>query len=305
MKRIDKVECPVCGNHRFSIKELIPNVRIEICAQCGFLISDITRTGPIKPKFSLINDEAYERSVGIVRQHQAGEILDFVRQYAKQGGDWLGVGCGFGYLLFEAQQSGFKVFGVEPDEQAARRARALIGDDVVQHGSMSDEVRADESADIVSMLDVLEHVPVDALSDFTRMIHQKLRPNGLCVIKVPSTEGLYFNVAHRLLPFGGSIMSGVIKRLWQSEYEHPHAVYFNQRTLRRFLENHGYEVVATKFLADVPNSTVMDRLLMDNSIQRWQAILIAPTLYLINAIEKVRGKSDALLVLARRKSATP
>ena len=44
---------------------------------------------------------------------------------------------------------------------------------------------------------------------------------------------------------------------------------------------------------------------MDNTIPRWQAILIAPTLYFINFIEKARGKSDALLVLARRKSAAP
>jgi len=304
-KRTDKVKCPVCHNRQFSSKELTPEIKIKTCSQCGFLLSDIQRIEPTAPEFSRINDESYQRSIGKVRQHQAREILHCVRQYAKEGGDWLDVGCSFGYLLFEAKQSGFNVFGVEPDEKAVRHARALVGDDVVRHGMMRDEIRADNSADIVSMLDVFEHIPADALSDFAGMIHRKLRPNGLWVIKVPSTEGFYFSLAHRLLPFGGASVSGVIKRLWQSEYEYPHAVYFNQGTLRRFLENEGYEVLASRYLAEVPNSTVMDRLLMDNTIGRWQAMLIAPAFYLINFIEKLRGKSDALLVVASCKSATP
>ena len=248
------MKCPVCRNGEFSGRELIPEVRIEICSQCGFLISQIKRARPAKPEFSRINDEEYQRSVGRVRQHQAGEILRFVRRDAKAGGDWLDVGCSFGYLLFEAKKSGFNIFGVEPDEKAVGRARALVGDDAVRHGVMSDEVMADGSADIVSMLDVLEHIPADGLSDFARMIHRKLRPNGLWLIKVPSTEGLYFTLAHWLRPFGGSAVAGLIKRLWQSEYEYPHAVYFNQGTLGRFLENHGYEVLGLRYWPKSPTA---------------------------------------------------
>jgi len=95
-------------------------------------------------------------------------------------------------------------------------------------------------------------------------------------------------------------MAGVIKRLWQSEYEYPHRVYFNQKSLQSFLEKNGFEVIKATYLAEVPNSTVINRLLMDNTIPRWQALLLVPVFYCINIIEKIRRKSDAMLVLARR-----
>ena len=294
------MQCPACNTTQFHRKKLDADVSIAICSQCGFQISDIQRTEPAKPEFSFINDEQYERSIGRLRQHQAAEILQFVRERVKADGAWLDVGCSFGYLLAEAQRTGFTIFGVEPDAKAARRARILLGDDVVHHGLMTDSTRTDESADIISMLDVLEHIPVEMLPEFARMIHRKLKPDGLWLIKVPSTEGMYYTVAHALLPYAGSLLAGIIKRLWQSEYEYPHTVYFNRKTLGLFLANHGYEIVATKYLAEVPNSTVMDRLRMDNTIPAWQAIVIAPALYLINAVEALRGKSDALLVVARR-----
>jgi 2-polyprenyl-3-methyl-5-hydroxy-6-metoxy-1,4-benzoquinol methylase len=294
------MHCPACNNRQFLHRKLASDLNIAICSQCSFQISDIKRSAPAKPEFSLINDEQYERSIGKLRQHQAGEILQFVREHVKAGGAWLDVGCSFGYLLAEAQQAGFSIFGVEPDAKAARRARTLLGNGVVHHGLMTDATRENNSADIVSMLDVLEHIPVDMLPGFAEMIHRKLKPHGFWLIKVPSTEGLYYTVAHALLPYTGSVLAGIIKRLWQSEYEYPHTVYFNRDSLALFLARHGYEITATKYLAEVPNNTVMDRLRMDNTIPAWQAMLLAPALYLINAIEKVRGKSDALLVLAKR-----
>jgi 2-polyprenyl-3-methyl-5-hydroxy-6-metoxy-1,4-benzoquinol methylase len=263
------------------------------------LISEIQRTEPVKAEFSQINDAAYQRSIGQVRQQQASVILKLVQQLRASRGDWLDVGCSFGYLLMAAQQVGFQVFGVEPDAKAVQVARARLGSDLVQQGVMTPATRLDRRADVVSTLDVLEHVPVDTLAAFAQMIQQTLKPEGLWVIKVPSTEGLYFTVAHRV-PFSSLFLSGVLKRLWQSEYEYPHTVYFNQKTLRQFLENQGYEVLAVHYLAEIPSQTIVDRLLMDSTIPRWQAFLSVPIFYLMNWIEAARGKSDALLMIAQR-----
>jgi hypothetical protein len=189
---------------------------------------------------------------------------------------------------------------VEPDEKAYFSARELIGNDAVHQGLMTDETRPDQSADVISTLDVLEHIPAAGLSDFARLIHRKLKPGGVWVIKVPSTEGLYFTLSHRLLPLSPSFAAGAVKRLWQSEYEFPHTVYFNETTLEQFLKRNGYEILTSGYLAEVPNATVMDRLLVDDTIPKWQAALGAPAFYLVNFIEQLRGKSDALLVLARR-----
>ena len=292
--------CPACFNDRFAERRLIEGISVRRCSGCGLLFSRIERSGPVEAEFARVNDDAFREAIGTVRERQAAEVLSLVARHAAEKGEWVDIGCGFGHLLREAQRAGYGVFGVEPDETACAQARGLVAGAAVHLGLMTDEVRPDGGADVISMLDVLEHIPADSLPDFARMVRRKLRPGGLCVIKVPSTEGLYFLVAHGLARLARPLASGVIKRLWQSEYEFPHTVYFNQRTLGMFLRNHGFDVVEVRHVEDVPNETVIARLLMDDTIPPWQAYLMAPAFYIINFVEKQRGKSDALLVLARR-----
>ena len=113
------------------------------------------------------------------------------------------------------------------------------------------------------------------------------------MIKVPSSEGLFFRVAHALR------IASAVKRLWQSDYASPHTVYFDLPTLTRFLVKHGFDVVASRYLDEVPDGTAVDRLTLDGSMPRWKARLAVPLFFAINRIERMRGKSDALVVLAR------
>lgn len=293
--------CPACFNDQFTQRRLITEILVKRCLRCGLLFSFIERSQPFEAEFARVNDAEFQKAIGTVRDRQAAEVISLVEKYSAAKTVLLDIGCGFGHLLREAQRLGYDVWGIEPDETAVAHARKLIGDDRVHHGAMTDEARPDSSADVISMLDVLEHIPADSLSDFARIIRRKLRPGGLWVIKVPSTEGLYFLIAHQLVRFARPLASGIIKRLWQSEYEFPHTVFFNQQTLRRFLGNHGFDVIEARYIEDVPNGTVVARLLMDDTIPVWQAYLMAPAFYIINSVEKLRGKSDALLMLARRR----
>ncbi len=143
-------------------------------------------------------------------------------------------------------------------------------------------------ADVLSTLDVLEHL--EDINAFARLVRRKAR--ALWVIKVPSSEGLFFRIAH-LFRIGSAV-----RRLWQSHYEHPHTVYFNQPALTRFLGNHGFDVVAVRYLDEVPNGTVVDRLSLDGRLPHWRAWLAAPLVFAVNLIERLRGKSDAMVVVA-------
>ena len=269
---------------------------MHTCAGCGLLLSEIPSRQP-RPGYERMNEGAYLEALGSVRESQAGEVVALIREQAPPGNAWLDIGCGYGYLLRAARQAGFTVLGFEPDERAAAHARSLLGEAAVRQGMMTGDSVPDGTAAVISMLDVLEHVPAAELASLASTIQRKLLPGGLWVIKVPSTEGLYFQLAH---VFPGITPAGVLRRLWQSDYAFPHTVYFSSITLRRFLERHGFEVIAQRYLADVPNATVRDRLRMDDSIPTWQAPLLAPAFYGINFIEKLRGKSDALVMLARR-----
>ena len=72
--------------------------------------------------------------------------------------------------------------------------------------------------------------------------------------------------------------------------------------LKRYLENHDFEIVDTHYMLEVSSETISDRLRVDDTIPRWQPSVMVPGLHLINFAERCRGKSDALLVLARKQA---
>lgn len=272
--------CPVCGGERFEAA-VIAGLTIRRCAACGLRTSVIPERGTTN--YADVDPAAYLESIGRVRRAQGEAIVDFVREHGGSG-EWLDVGCGFGYLLEAARAAGFRTRGIEPDPTAAQAARERAGD--IEQGLLTDST---PPADVLSTLDVLEHL--DDINAFARLVKRKTR--ALWVIKVPSSDGLFFRVAHAFR------ITGAVERLWQSNYEHPHTVYFDEATLVRFLGKHGFEVVATRYLDEVAANTVVDRLTLEGTMPRWKARLAVPLFYAINAVEHLRSKSDALVMIAR------
>jgi SAM-dependent methyltransferase len=282
------MNCPACGATEWRARRVLDTLTVLTCAGCTLLRSELSADGAIS--YAEVDENAYEASIGTLRRSQAAGILRFARAHVTAG-DWLDVGCGPGYLLAQAREAGFRVRGIEPDLKAATLARARLGDGAVRHDSFREA--EDSSADVVSMLDVLEHVPVAELPDFASRVRRTLRDGGAWVIKVPSSEGLFFRIAHAFR------MRGQLDRLWQIGYAWPHTVYFARPTLTRFLERHGFTVAAHRYLAEVPLATAVSRLTMLGQMPRWQAFAALPAIAAVNAVEALRGKSDALVMVAR------
>lgn len=295
--------CPICEGTSFqefcALDSESEQLRVVSCNRCGFLLSTIDRKAGEAGGHDRTAFDQYFASVGALRIQQAKEIVVKVERW-KHGGFWVDVGCSYGYLLAEAQKKGFRILGFEPDETAYAGALRQLDSKFVLNEIMDEAKPDDSAADVISMLDVLEHIPSDELNKMVRLLHRKLAPDGICVIKVPSTEGLYFNIAHSLLRWAPSLVSSVIKRLWQSEYRYPHTVYFNSATLSRLLEQNGFKVLSIQYIQEVPNRTILSRLRMDSTISMPKAVAIAPALVAINTLESIRGKSDALLLIAQK-----
>jgi SAM-dependent methyltransferase len=272
--------CPVCRGEQFD-GEVLAGVTIRRCLECGLRRSIFARKRGTT--YADVDRVAYLQSIGVVRRAQGEEIVAFVREDGGAG-EWLDVGCGFGYVLEAARAAGFRVRGIEPDATAAPAARERVGS--VEQGVLSE---ATPAADVLSTLDVLEHL--DDINAFAELVKRKTR--ALWVIKVPSSDGLFFRIAHALR------IAPAVERLWQSNYEHPHTVYFDEATLARFLRNHGFEVIAVRYLDEVPTRTAVDRLALAG-MPRWKARLALPVIFAINLIERMRSKSDALVMIARR-----
>ena len=101
----------------------------------------------------------------------------------------LDIGCGGGGMLEWLRTFGDAV-GVDPSSAAVDHARAATGLDVRQ-GALPHEMpfRQGERFDVVTMLDVLEHIDDDAAS--LAAVRELLRPDGLFIITVPAFRFLW------------------------------------------------------------------------------------------------------------------
>lgn len=292
--------CPACGNSRFRDWRIADVLCTHTCQSCGLILSSMSRRRAKLGQYENVDLRAYLTSVGALRDEQSSKILSVVRRHAPPGARILDVGCGYGSFLQRARHEGYDVAGIEPDAGACAGACKALGEGVVRNGTLQQVRLPARSADVVATLDVLEHVPVDDHTAFARAVADVLVPGGIWVIKVPSTEGLYYRASAlmaRVMPRIGAVF---MHRLWQTDYEFPHMVYFNRSTLRRWLQRYGFTLIDSTYLPEVPLRTIIDRLTHDGDISRWQAYLLVPAVSIMNTIEWLRRRSDALVVVARR-----
>ena len=291
--------CPACGGTDFADRRIDDFLYTHTCASCGLILSSMRRRKPKLGQYANVDLRAYLTSVGALRHEQSSEILAFLAPHVRPGARVLDVGCGFGSLLLRAKEAGYAVAGIEPDEHASALACDALGSDVVKCGTLQQVPLPAGSADVVATLDVLEHVAPAEQAAFARAMAEVLAPGGIWAIKVPSTEGLYYRLSAMVARVAPRLGVTLMRRLWQTDYEFPHTVYFDRRSLQRWLQRHGFTVVDFRYLPEVPIRTIIDRLTHDGDISRAQAYCLVPAVAAINMLEWLRRRSDALVVLAR------
>jgi 2-polyprenyl-3-methyl-5-hydroxy-6-metoxy-1,4-benzoquinol methylase len=241
---LERVPCNLCGSWEF--EELYPaaerrnghgpSADLYACTStaygvCGPIVK-CTRCGlvyqsPIPPSDDIV--DAYD---GVVDQRyeeeRSGRLETFSRDLAgvhrhERGGRLLDVGCHLGLFLDVAREGGWDVAGVEPSRWAVDRARARGLD--VRHGTLATAGFPEESFDVITMWDVVEHL-ADPLSELRR-IHRLLRPDGLLACSTMNVEALFPRLAGRRWPW----------------YMQMHLVYFSRRSLHNMLTKAGFRVV--------------------------------------------------------------
>jgi SAM-dependent methyltransferase len=135
----------------------------------------------------------------------------------------LEVGCGSGEWLSYMRGLGWRVEGVEFDPKVVETARSQGLN--VRTGRLSDQRYPDEYANVICLVHVIEHLhePLATL----RECHRVLKPNGRLVIATPNTASLGH---HRL------------KSNWASLDPPRHLMIFDPPTMRRLLDQAGFDV---------------------------------------------------------------
>lgn len=151
--------------------------------------------------------------------------LKRVERFARPGA-LLDVGCAAGFFLSEAQARGWGVQGLDVSHFAARYTRDRFGIPA-QQGSLLELDYPDGAFDMVTMWDVIEHVP-DPHAHFAK-IARLLRPGGVFALATPDV---------------GSLPARLTGKRWVGyKLQEEHVYYFSAKTLRAMLDQAGFEVV--------------------------------------------------------------
>ncbi len=117
------------------------------------------------------------------RQYAVHKRCSQVIRRAGPAGRLLDVGCATGIFLNGMRQRGWHVEGLEPSPHAAAYARQRFGLEVREQ-SLEESGFPDEQFDVLTLWDVLEHVPdpAIAIAEAARI----LRPGGWLVLSLPN-----------------------------------------------------------------------------------------------------------------------
>jgi SAM-dependent methyltransferase len=121
----------------------------------------------------------------LVRYFNTGKKRN-LKKYHQNEGALLDVGCGRGLFLDIMKRDGWRVTGVEFNEETASYARIRYGLDVITIHALTG--LPDESYDVITLYHVLEHMPDPAA--VLRTCGRLLKKHGLLVIAVPNISSL-------------------------------------------------------------------------------------------------------------------
>jgi len=236
---IQLTSCPICNEEKqtdyLHLKDYFLTSEefiITKCNQCGFRF-----TNP-KPEQNMLGSY-YESEEYIshsnakkglmntiyqnVRNYTIGKKVKLIKQYHPNG-DFLDIGCGTGEFLYALSKSGYKVKGVEPNEEARLFCLSNYNLDVMDEKLLDS---FDENTfDVISMWHVLEHVY--NLKERVGQLKKLLRPDGTLFIAVPNPD------SYDAKKYG---------KFWAA-YDVPrHLYHFNKRDINTLFNQFDFKVI--------------------------------------------------------------
>lgn len=207
-----------------SLRRQLPELKLRRCRACACLWADDARQDDavLAEAYAHVSNSYFDAQEGDPRYVRFYERLDRALQRYVSGRTLLDVGCGDGVFLSTLSDQWAKR-GVEPSVSGASLARKKDLDVVC---ATLDTLKTDYRADLISALDVIEHV-VDPHA-FVESFKRHLRPGGFALL-------LTGDVA--------SYPARTAGPQWSYLRWCGHVSVFSRAGLRRLLESHGFEIV--------------------------------------------------------------
>jgi 2-polyprenyl-3-methyl-5-hydroxy-6-metoxy-1,4-benzoquinol methylase len=238
------VPCNLCGSERFDVVlPALPAVDQALSERYRSSSDDVCRDQVVRcldcdlvyinprPPVEAIH-QGYAEAVDETYVSQAEGRLHAFRRIARQisrlkppaGGRLLDVGAAAGFFLAAAREQGWKVEGIELSSWLSAWAKEKL-DLTIHTAPLASGQFPPGHFDVVTLFDVLEHVEDPKTT--VRTVREILKDDGLFVLSYPDW---------------GSIFARLLKRRWWFLLS-VHLYYFTRRTIRRLLEENGFEVI--------------------------------------------------------------
>lgn len=239
--RIAYRTCPLCDaaeitehklascDHHPLYKPALPRIiRWMQCGKCEHVFTDgYWSQASLDLIFSSANPHQLPGNDPHGNRAIASRIVERVMRHsgAAEEDRWLDIGFGNGALLGTAEEYGFSAVGLDLRSQAVELMRK---DGIEAHVMAFEDYRPEVPLQIISMADVLEHIPfpIPTLQHTYRL----LAPKGVLFVSMPNSDCYAWRMLDRLN-----------SNPYWSELEHYHN--FGKRRLYSMLRQNGFEPV--------------------------------------------------------------
>lgn len=227
--------CPACDCEDHTLVRTEPEGKLVRCAACQFLY---VSPRPSPEELEALYDEEYFSQGDLAsclsfRTPVFRQCLGHLDSIVGDSRRLLDVGCGTGEFVAEALLQGWEATGIESSRMAAEFAREknrLPVDHAVLESASFDP----ESLDVITLLDVLEHL-LSPRQEMKR-VYELLKPGGIAVVRVPNT-------LFHLPKAGMCSLLGVSDSSLEMRY---HLNHFTPRTLSNLLRGVGFEILSVE-----------------------------------------------------------
>ena len=213
-----------CRNHPMWHECVGRLMHWQKCATCSHVFTD----GYFTPEAcaQIFRKTNEHQAVGYDMERQrviSARMVEKVLPYAF--GDWLDIGFGNGSLLLTAREYGFYPVGVDLRPHGVDAIKKFAVEAYCDH---FEGLNHDARYNVISMADVLEHMPFPGSSLF--QARRLMAPKGVILISMPNMDAPVWSVLDRTSqnPYWGEI-------------EHYHN--FGRRRLYSLLHENGFEPV--------------------------------------------------------------
>jgi SAM-dependent methyltransferase len=190
------------------------------------------------------------------------------------------VACGCGQLLLFFKDRGFaQIAGVDVSPPQIKLARQVI-DRVEEQDILTFLAERPDSFDLITGMDIIEHLPKDVGLEFLRECHSALRPGGRLILQTPNLDS----------PLGPSVRYG----------DFTHETGFTPDILERLMRFSGFEDIKPRELGPVRRGYSLA-----SSVRyvAWRALRFAIELF--NTVEtgaRGSGVHSRVFLISGRKS---